>query len=84
MSADRDDQIELDMDLLSRKTLWALHELDMKMTGGKAGLPRKGEGSGTPGVATGGPQESMANQHEVCVHQLAMRVSIVCAAACVS
>ena len=56
----------------------------MKMTGGKAGLPRKGEGSGTPGVATGGPQESMANQHEVCVHQLAMRVSIVCAAACVS
>ncbi len=75
MSGGRDDEFVLDMDLLSRNTLWALHDLDMKSTPGKTGPPRKGGGGGTPGVARGAPQGPMANQPEVCVRQLAMRAS---------
>ena len=70
----RDDEIELDMDL--RKTLWALHELCVNSERGKTGRQRKGGRSGTPGVARGASQGPMANQTEVCVHQLAMCVSI--------
>ena len=71
------------MDALSRKALWALHELYVNSVPGKNGPPRKGGGggrSGTPGAARGASQGPMANQPEVCVcvcvHQLAMRVVI--------
>ncbi len=67
----QDGEIELDMDALSRKALWALHELYVNSVPGKTGPPRKGGGggrSGTPGVARGASQGPMANQPEVCVH----------------
>ncbi len=66
----QDGEIELDMDSLSRKGLWALHELYMNSVPGKTGPPRKGGGggrSGTPGVARGASQGPMTNQPEVCV-----------------
>ncbi len=71
-----DDEIELDMDLLSRNTLWALHELCLNSERGKTGPQCKGRQSGTLGVARGASQGPMANQIEVCVHELAMGVSI--------
>ncbi len=66
----QDGEIELDMDALSRKALWALHELYMNSVPAKNGPPRKGGGggrSGTPGAARGASQGPMANQPEVCV-----------------
>ena len=66
----QDGEIELDMDCLSRKALWALHELYMNSAAGKGGPPRKGGGpgrSGTPGVPRGASQGPVTNQPEVCV-----------------
>ena len=65
----QDGEIELDMDSLSRKALWALHELYMNSAAGKGGPPRKGGGpgrSGTPGVPRGASQGPVTNQPEVC------------------
>lgn len=53
----QDGEIELDIDQLSRKTLWALYDLCMSTAPAKnGGPPRKGGGgrSGTPGAARGG------------------------------
>ncbi len=64
------------MDLLSRSTLWALHDLCLNSQRGKTGPQSKGRQSGTLGVARGASKGPMVNQIEVCVHQLAMGVSI--------
>ena len=66
----QDGEIELDMDSLSRKALWALHELYTNSGGGKHGPPRKGGPgagrSGTPGAPRGGSAgAALANQPEV-------------------
>ncbi len=64
----QDGEIELDMDSLSRKALWALHELYSNSGAGKSHPPRKGGGagrSGTPGPPRGSSQGPLTNQPEV-------------------
>lgn len=62
----QDGEIELDIDQLSRKTLWALYDLYMSSQPKAGGPPRKGGGgrSGTPGVPRGS-SAAPANQPEV-------------------
>lgn len=64
----QDGEIELDLDSLSRRALWALHDLYISSGTARNGPPRKGGGgrSGTPGPPRAGSQAAqMANQPEV-------------------
>lgn len=67
MLGGQDGEIELDLDALSRRTLWALHDLYTNSGAARHGPPRKGGGgrSGTPGPARASSQAPMANQPEV-------------------
>ena len=68
MTGGQDGEIELDLDSLSRRALWALHDLYMNSAAAKHGPPRKGGGgrSGTPGPPRANSQAGpMANQPEV-------------------
>ena len=68
MTGGQDGEIELDLDSLSRKALWALHDLYINSAAARHGAPRKGGGgrSGTPGPPRANSQAgAMANQPEV-------------------
>lgn len=68
MTGGQDMEIELDMDSLSRRALWALHELYVNSGAARHGPPRKGGGgrSGTPGPPRANSQAgAAANQPEV-------------------
>lgn len=68
MTGGQDMEIELDMDSLSRRALWALHDLYVNSGAARHGPPRKGGGgrSGTPGPPRANSQAgAAANQPEV-------------------
>ena len=68
MTGGQDGEIELDLDSLSRKALWALHDLYINSAAARHGPPRKGGGgrSGTPGPPRANSQAGVTtNQPEV-------------------
>ena len=68
MTGGQDGEIELDLDSLSRKALWALHDLYINSAAARHGPPRKGGGgrSGTPGPPRANSQAgATTNQPEV-------------------
>lgn len=68
MTGGQDGEIELDLDSLSRKALWALHDLYINSAAARHGPPRKNGGgrSGTPGPPRANSQAgAMTHQPEV-------------------